>query len=129
MDRDGRICVWCRGDVVTAQVRATTEHLIPRIKGGPSWTENEVVACGRCNRNRGHVSPAEWLDQCELLGMSPNRPLVLARLESLQRRIERDGGQWRARPYLKGQLRRLRKPSPGSNATVRAGSRPPLQGL
>ncbi|OMQ14107.1 endonuclease, partial [Modestobacter sp. VKM Ac-2676] len=46
--RDGATCIWC-GRTFTGQVRPTTEHLVPRVKGGPSWAENEVAACGRCN--------------------------------------------------------------------------------
>ena len=43
--RDGPTCVWCGRELDTDLVRATTEHVIPRLKGGPSWLENEVAAC------------------------------------------------------------------------------------
>lgn len=109
LERDGPRCVWCRRGLGDGLVRATTEHLVPRIKGGPSWLENEVAACARCNRRRGHATPAAWLAQCELSGLSPDRALVLRQLEALAERIARDGGQRRARPYLDGQLRRLRR--------------------
>ncbi|HKY14712.1 MAG TPA: HNH endonuclease [Microthrixaceae bacterium] len=108
LQRDGPTCVWCERRLEGALVRATTEHVVPRIKGGPSWIENEVAACSRCNRSRGHVSPAEWADQCELLGMSPDRARLVARLEAVEARIAVEGGQRRARPYVAGQLRRLR---------------------
>ncbi|MEL6985070.1 MAG: HNH endonuclease, partial [Actinomycetota bacterium] len=64
LERDGPTCVWCRRPVGSGLVEATTEHVIPRVKGGPSWLENEVAACRRCNARRGHRSPAEWADRC-----------------------------------------------------------------
>ena len=93
----------------TDRVRATTEHVVPRIKGGPSWLENEVAACARCNRARGHTTPAEWLDECERRGWVPDRAAVLASLERLEAAIAERGGQRRARPYVASQLRRLRR--------------------
>jgi hypothetical protein len=35
LGRDGNACVWC-GRTLQGLVAATTEHLVPRIKGGPS---------------------------------------------------------------------------------------------
>lgn len=104
---DGRTCVWCGREVAVGLVGATTEHLVPKVKGGPSWAENEVVACARCNRSRGHVTPAEWLTQCELLGQPADRDRIIERLRALLARIEREGGQRRARRYAHSQLRRL----------------------
>src|SRR3954453_6707691 len=60
VERDGPRCVWCRRECA-GLVRATTDHLVPKVKGGPSWLENEVLACGRCNRERGHSTPADWV--------------------------------------------------------------------
>ena len=85
---------------------------MPRVKGGPSWIENEVEACRRCNRERGHRSAVEWLDECERRGWSPDAPRLQRLLESLAAAIEQRGGQRRARPYLESQLRRLRKRVP-----------------
>ncbi|MEM9135099.1 MAG: HNH endonuclease [Actinomycetota bacterium] len=107
--RDGPSCVWCRRPVDVALVAATTEHVIPRVKGGPSWLENEVAACRRCNGRRGHRSPSSWADECEQLGWEPDRARLVAVLESLTARIEQQGGQRRARPYLAAQLRRLKR--------------------
>jgi hypothetical protein len=112
--RDGAACVWCRRPVDTSLVRATTEHVVPRIKGGPSWLENELAACGRCNRERGHRSPAEWIEECERRGWEPDREAVVAALRALQAAIAERGGQRRARPYVAAQLRRLdRRPGAG----------------
>lgn len=107
--RDGSHCIWCRRAVDAGLVAATTEHLVPRIKGGPSWIENEVVACRRCNGERGHVTPAEWLEECWRRGWDADGVAVLAALERLEAAIAVRGGQRRARPYLQGQLRRIRR--------------------
>ena len=117
LQRDGPECVWCRralalpGDPGAGRTlaRATTDHVVPKLKGGPSWIENEVAACGRCNRTRGHRSPTVWLDECERRGDNPNRQAVAASLEALNTAIATNGGQRRARTYVATQLRRLAK--------------------
>jgi len=107
LERDGGACVWCRRPIDTDLVAAITEHLVPRIKGGPSWLENEVAACRRCNGERGHRTPAEWADECQRRGWQPDIDVVIAVLESFQRKVQQDGGARRARPYVDSQLRRL----------------------
>ncbi|MEM7274984.1 MAG: HNH endonuclease [Actinomycetota bacterium] len=108
LDRDGRRCVWCRREIDTRLVRATTEHVVPRVKGGPSWLENEVAACSRCNAARGHRSPAVWLEESSRLGWEPDRAAIVSSLERLRDAIAERGGQRRARAYVEAQLRRLR---------------------
>ena len=108
MKRDGSMCVWCRRDINTDLVAATTEHLVPRIKGGPSWLENEVAACRRCNGERGHRTPAEWIEECQRRGWEPAIATVIAVFEEFQAKVAREGGARRARPYVDSQLRRLR---------------------
>ena len=112
LERDGTSCVWCRRAIDTERVAATTEHLVPRIKGGPSWFENEMAACARCNRERGHRTPADWIDELERRGLEPDREAVLRALRSLQAAIAERGGQRRARPYVLSQLRRLERGRP-----------------
>jgi hypothetical protein len=107
LERDGARCVWCRREVARALVRATTEHLVPRVKGGPSWLENELVACSRCNKRRGHASPAAWIAHCHQLGWEPDEGAVVRSLLALQDAIARRGGQRKARVYVRSQLRRL----------------------
>jgi 5-methylcytosine-specific restriction endonuclease McrA len=109
LERDGARCVWCARPLGTELVPATTEHVVPRIKGGPSWLENEVAACRRCNGRRGHRTPADWIVECEGLGWQPEVATVIAALERLEAAIARRGGQRRARPYVASQLRRLRR--------------------
>ncbi len=107
LERDGQECVWCRRPLEVGLVSATTDHLVPRIKGGPSWIENEVAACRRCNGARGHTTPGEWFDECDRRGWNPNRATIVAALRALQDAIAERGGQRRARPYIDSQLRRL----------------------
>jgi hypothetical protein len=108
LERDGPTCVWC-GRRLEGLVRATTEHVVPRMKGGPSWLENEVAACRRCNGQRGHASLAAWADECERRGWAVDRERLVRALEALAATIAERGGQRRARPWLASQLRRLRR--------------------
>ena len=105
--RDGGECVWCRRPLEAGHRLLSLEHVVPRLKGGPAWPENEVCACRGCNGKRGHVSPVDWLAECERRGLRPNRAAIRASLERLERAIAVRGGQRRARPYLAGQLRRI----------------------
>lgn len=106
--RDGPTCVWC-ARVFRGQAVPTTDHLVPRVKGGPSWLENEVAACRGCNRLRGHVSPVDWLGECLRLGWNPDVERVSRVLTLLEAAIAERGGQRRARTYVQSQLRRLAK--------------------
>jgi HNH endonuclease len=106
LDRDGSSCIWC-GRPLGGLVGASTDHLVPRVKGGPSWLENEAAACRRCNGQRGHVGPAEWADECERRGWPVDRGRLLRSLLSLRGAIGARGGQRRARHYLDSQIRRL----------------------
>ncbi|HCH80515.1 MAG TPA: endonuclease [Acidimicrobiaceae bacterium] len=109
LDRDGPTCVWCGCEVDTPLVQATTEHVVPRLKGGPSWLENEVAACKRCNGRRGHRNLVDWADECDGSGWNVDRHRLVRVLESLDARIAVQGGQRKARPYIRSQLRRLRR--------------------
>ena len=109
--RDGDTCVWC-SRALGGSVTATTDHVVPKVKGGPSWLENEVAACRRCNGERGHRGVADWLEECERRGWRPDTERITRILESLAVAIAERGGQRRARPHLDAQLRRLRKRVP-----------------
>ena len=106
VEHDGPRCVWCRR-VCAGLVRATTDHLVPKVKGGPSWLENEVPACRRCNAERGHRGVVEWLEECEGRGWQPDAGAVGRALAALDGAIAGRGGQRRARAYVAGQRRRL----------------------
>ena len=105
--RDGARCFWCAHPFEHSLANASLDHLVPKLKGGPAWTENEVAACRTCNAKRGHLSPALWLTECIQRGRAPSRELVVQRLLLLHAAINERGGQRRARPYLDAQLRRL----------------------
>ena len=107
MERDGPACVWCRRQLAPGHRDASLEHLVPRLKGGPAWPENELCACRACNRRRGHTAPDRFLADCEARGLVPDRPAVERSLRRLAEAIARRGGQRRARPYVEAQLRRL----------------------
>lgn len=125
LERDGSRCVWCGRDVEVGHVVVTTEHLIPKAKGGPSWMENEVAACRRCNGKRGHQTIGQWLHFCAQQGWQPDLAFLIVRLKALQAVIEERGGQRRARVSISAALRRLEKeirmPSPDA-ASVEDGS-------
>jgi hypothetical protein len=110
-ERDGGTCVWCAREL-GGRVPATTDHVVPKVKGGPSWLENEVAACRRCNGARGHRGAVEWLEECERRGWSPDAARLRRVLLSLVAAIDDRGGQRRARPHLDAQLRRLAKRHP-----------------
>ena len=65
------------------RTRATREHVIPRVMGGPSWLENEVAACRRCNSERGHTAPVEWLEECARRGWHPDEARLTRVLTAL----------------------------------------------
>ncbi|UOY02814.1 HNH endonuclease [Blastococcus sp. PRF04-17] len=106
LQRDGGTCIWC-GRSFASLVMPTTEHVVPRVKGGPSRLENEVAACRRCNAERGHRTPVEWLQECRRRGWQPDEARLRRSLTRLAEVIGSEGGLRRARPYLDGQLRRL----------------------
>jgi len=49
-------CVFCRS---TSDL--TTDHLIPRSRGGDDSADNLVLACQSCNTSRGEKGVFEWL--------------------------------------------------------------------
>lgn len=104
--RDGDACVWC-SQPFSRMNRPTTEHLIARVKGGPSWLENELLACRRCNSKRGHQSPVQWRDELRAQGFTPNDTVIDQALVRLGERLSRDGGAWRIRRTLAAELRKI----------------------
>ena len=111
VERDGARCVWC-GRPFAPLVPPTRDHLVPRARGGPSWLENEVPACRRCNAERGHRGVVEWLEECEGRGWHPDESAIARALTALDAAIAARGGQRRARAYVAAQQRRLVRRSP-----------------
>ncbi len=103
LERDGGCCVWCSIPLELGDRLLTFEHVVPRLKGGPAWAENEVPACRACNRARGHLAPSLFLDAAR----APRREVIERALLSLRDAIAERGGQRRARPYLQRELKRL----------------------
>src|SRR4051812_9488810 len=111
LERDGATCIWCRRPFGPL-IRPTTEHVVPRVKGGPSWLENEVAACGRCNSERGHRTPVEWLEECLRRGWDADEQRLVRLLSGLAGAIAVRGGQRRAGPHLHPPLPRLGRARP-----------------
>ena len=107
LERDGGCCVWCSRPLTIGDHALTFEHVVPRLKGGPAWAENEVPACRSCNRARGHAAPSLWIDTCLARGLRVRRHVVERSLLALHAAIAERGGQRKARPYLARELRRL----------------------
>lgn len=102
-------CTWCGYDLSRNNARPTRDHLIPKIKGGPTRLENEVASCGSCNQKRGHATVSSWIESCRLeRGLEPNVQLVVNQLESLTAAIEREGGMRKVRDIVKRELDRAK---------------------
>lgn len=56
-----RKCFWCRCDV--NRCTATIDHLIPLSNDGPDEPCNLVLACSKCNHERGQVT--EFIDRVQ----------------------------------------------------------------
>lgn len=106
LERDGPSCVWC-SRAFDDLVPPTVEHVMARVEGGPSWPENEVAACRRCNGERGHASPVQHLDTVRGLGREPREEVLVAALLRLEQRILEQGGARRVRGPLRSELRKL----------------------
>jgi CRISPR/Cas system Type II protein with McrA/HNH and RuvC-like nuclease domain len=52
-NRDGPGCHYC--DRHLPPEKRTIDHVIPKVLKGPSSLDNFVLACGRCNRKKGHT--------------------------------------------------------------------------
>lgn len=55
--RDGYRCRYCGND----KVPLTVDHLVLWEEGGPSIEENLVSCCRKCNKIRGEMQYADWL--------------------------------------------------------------------
>lgn len=64
--RDEYRCRYCGND----QVALTVDHLVSWEDGGPSIEENMLTSCRKCNKKRGNLSYAEWLNHPHYLKMS-----------------------------------------------------------
>lgn len=59
-------CCWCGCDATPMRNKAnsaTTEHVLPRSKGGSDDWENLAMACERCNTRRGSQDADDFLNK------------------------------------------------------------------
>jgi hypothetical protein len=56
--RDGYACRYCGRD----DIPLTVDHLVLWENGGPSTEANLVSSCKKCNKTRGSVEYADWLN-------------------------------------------------------------------
>ena len=50
-------CFYCNANLCYAE--ATTDHFIPRKRGGPNCEGNRVLACSPCNSAKGSINPVD----------------------------------------------------------------------
>jgi 5-methylcytosine-specific restriction endonuclease McrA len=101
-------CAWCGYDLTRSNARPTRDHIVPKIKGGPTRLENEVASCASCNRLRGHASPSQFIETTRRdRGLEPNAALVAEQLDSLIAAIEREGGMRKIRDYVAREAKRV----------------------
>jgi 5-methylcytosine-specific restriction endonuclease McrA len=106
---EGR-CAWCGYDLAKPNARPTRDHIVPKIKGGPTRLENEVASCGSCNQKRGHTSPSQYIESSRRdRGLEPNAALVADQLDALDAAIQRDGGMRKIRDYVTREAKRVRE--------------------
>lgn len=94
--RDGNRCQYC-GRLGEAR-ELTLDHVIPRRQGGQSRWENLVVACLRCNHEKGARTPAQAGLRLLSQPRRPNWPPGSPQREGLIG--HRAPAQWA--PYLRG---------------------------
>lgn len=103
-------CAWCGYDLTKPNARPTRDHIVPKIKGGPTRLENEVASCGSCNQKRGHASPSQYIESSRRdRGLEPNAALVADQLDALIAAIEREGGMRKIRDYVAREAKRVRE--------------------
>lgn len=110
LDMGGGTCAWCGFDLSKPNARPTRDHIVPKIKGGPTRLENEVASCGSCNQQRGHAAPSAFVESSrrERL-LEPNAALIADQLDSLNEAIQREGGMRKIRDYVTREAKRVRQ--------------------
>jgi 5-methylcytosine-specific restriction endonuclease McrA len=57
-ERDDYICQYC-GKHITDKNDLTTDHVLPKSRGGKTTYENMTTACSYCNKKKNNRTPAE----------------------------------------------------------------------
>lgn len=103
-------CAWCGYDLEKPNARPTRDHIVPKIKGGPTRLENEVASCGSCNQKRGTTSPSQYIESSRRdRGLEPNATIVADQLDALNAAIDREGGMRKIRDYVTREAKRVRE--------------------
>jgi hypothetical protein len=93
IDRDGARCAWCGAEPWRRDL--TLEHVLPRSGGGVTTGDNALVACRRCNRERGSKPVVAYVRALRDAGTEPQLPVIhraLERLSVSDRRRHREYG-------------------------------------
>jgi 5-methylcytosine-specific restriction endonuclease McrA len=57
-ERDNYICQYC-GEHIAHRKNLTTDHVIPKSRGGKGVYDNMVTACSLCNSKKANKTPSE----------------------------------------------------------------------
>lgn len=60
LDRYGHECQYCHG--VSGDSVLEWEHMIPKSRGGSDKVKNAILACSKCNRDKGNLTVTEWFE-------------------------------------------------------------------
>lgn len=102
-------CAWCGYDLTKPNARPTRDHIVPKIKGGPTRLENEVASCASCNSKRGSTSPSQYVESSRNeRGLTPDAALIANQLDALNAAIAREGGMRKIRDYVTREAKRVR---------------------
>jgi len=100
-------CAWCGYDLAKPNARPTRDHLVPKVKGGPTRLENEVASCASCNGKRGSTSPSQYIEASRNeRGVEPDAGLIARQLDALDEAIQREGGMRKIRDYVTREAKR-----------------------
>ena len=122
-EQQSGLCFYCRKAVLHPDYglhldnSATVDHVIPRFRGGSNHSSNLILACRRCNQNKGSQDFFKFI---KLQGLLRKRIKRLRR--SRRRRRRRRLARPRARPPRASRPARLRSARPPSARRAR----PPL---
>ena len=89
--RDGYRCRYCGND----DVPLTVDHLVLWEEGGHSIEQNLLSSCKKCNKTRGNMQYAEWLQHPRYVSLSTklapdvraSNEALLSTLASIPRRV------------------------------------------
>ena len=71
-------CCYCRSQILHP-LKPTTEHLVPKSKGGNNTKHNKRVCCNVCNGFRGNLTYSQWerkIRNCISSGSMWNNPVT-----------------------------------------------------